>query len=344
MQNPDRHLANKRFAYAALQRIAEATPAGLSAAIAHAYHPTATWRGAHPLNEMAGTEAIAAQVWAPLLHSFPDLERRDSILVGGAYEGNNLVATIGHYTGTFRRNWLTIPASNRPTNIRSGEVHRIVDGKIAQSTVLIDVLDVIRQAGFQPVPPSTGTELPWPGPFTADGIRLTQGDPDEEAANLAQMRKMQMALGLHGDVATMGRDAFLLPSQTEGWHPKMMWYGPAGIGTTRGIEGFVDGHRLPFRQAFHNTKGSQHYIRIADGPYTVTGGWPSVSTDHLGDNFLGTGATGKRLHMRVMDFYLHHENLIRENWVPLDILHLLHQIGHDVLGRMQPIFRRGQQV
>ena len=34
--------------------------------------------------------------------------------------------------------------------------------------------------------------------------------------------------------------------------------------------------------------------------------------------------------MRVMDFYLHQEGLIRENWVPIDIAHILNQIGIDV--------------
>ena len=45
--------------------------------------------------------------------------------------------------------------------------------------------------------------------------------------------------------------------------------------------------------------------------------------------------------LRVMDFYLHNEGLIRENWVPLDVLDLLLQMGVDVLGRMQSHFRRG---
>jgi len=62
---------------------------------------------------------------------------------------------------------------------------------------------------------------------------------------------------------------------------------------------------------------------------------------HLGGNFLGTGPTGRPVTMRVMDFYLHHEGLIRENWVPLDILDLLLQIGVDVMARMQSHFRRG---
>ena len=42
-----------------------------------------------------------------------------------------------------------------------------------------------------------------------------------------------------------------------------------------------------------------------------------------------------------MDFYLLHEGLIRENWVPLDTLDLLMQMDVDVLGRMRSLFQRG---
>ena len=44
--------------------------------------------------------------------------------------------------------------------------------------------------------------------------------------------------------------------------------------------------------------------------------------------------------MRVMDFYLHHEGLIRENWVPLDMLHLFAQMRFDALDRMREVLRR----
>jgi hypothetical protein len=44
--------------------------------------------------------------------------------------------------------------------------------------------------------------------------------------------------------------------------------------------------------------------------------------------------------MRVMDFYLHHEGLIRENWVPLDMLDLFGQMGVDLMARMVEILRR----
>ena len=103
------------------------------------------------------------------------------------------------------------------------------------------------------------------------------------------------------------------------------------------MDGFVDDHRIPFRRAFHHAKGGQHYIRIGDGAYSATGGWPSVTAEHLGDGFLGLGATGRTVRMRVMDFYLHHEGLIRENWVPIDMLDLLAQMGCDVLARLKAL-------
>lgn len=334
------HLANKRFVRQAMAEIAEAGPEGITAGLAQAYHPDAAWRGSHPMNEMTGLDAIEAQVWRPLQQAFPDLERRDSILIAGDYDGHDLVGCVGHLCGTFGHDWLGIPATGQTIYLRFGEFHRMVDGRIAQSTVLIDVLDVIRQAGIWPLTASMGVEGMWPGPFSADGLVLTEPDTAVSSANFAQMRAMQNALGQHGDWRAMGRDAFLIPSQTAGWHKKMMWYGPSGIGTARGIEAFVDDHRLPWRRAFHNTIGAQHYARIADGAYTATGGWPSLTTDHLGGGLMGLPPTGRTITIRVMDFYLHHDGLIRENWVPIDIIHMLLQMDVDVFDRIRALYPR----
>ncbi len=341
MTIPSVHVANKSFVRQALGAVAEASPATLHNRLQEAYHPDAEWRGSHPLNEMRGIDAIAAKVWMPLLRAFPDLERRDVIAMGGHSHGTDIVGTVGHYCGTFRHDWLTIPATGRPIYLRYGEMHVVRDGKIAQSTVLIDILDVIRQAGFWPIAPSLGTEEQWPGPFTADGILLTEQDPVISAASIAQTLAMHKTLGDYNDEALLGREGLLTMPQKEHWHPKMMWYGPSGIGTTRGLQGFVDYHQLPFRIAFPNRRGGNHYVRIGDGAYSATGGWPSVLAKHTGGSFCGTGPTGRDVGMRVMDFYLHHEGLIRENWVPIDMIDLLLQMGVDVFGRMQSHFRRG---
>ena len=344
------HLENKRRLYAGLSRLAEAAPDQQRGCIGDLYHPHATWRGSHPLNDITGTDAIEATVWQPLARAMPDLERRDLIVIGGQYEGRDMVACMGHYCGTFRRDWLGIPATGRPVYLRYGEVHVIEDGLITQSSCLWDMLDLIRQAGFWPIAPSLGTEGMWPGPLTADGIVLREMNAQEGEANLLQTLAMHKALGDYNDLDHAGREGLLTMPQKEYWHPKMMWYGPSGIGTTRGLQGFVDYHQLPFRIAFPNRKGGAqitdrskggHYVRLGDGPYSVTGGWPSVRAHHSGGNFLGVGPTGRDVQMRVMDFYLHHEGLIRENWVPIDIIDLLMQMGVDVFDRMQSHFRRG---
>jgi predicted ester cyclase len=339
----------KRQIAAALAAIAEAPLGKVDALLGALCAPCMHWRGSHPINEHRGIEGVVAQVWIPLKTAFPDLERRDLIVVGGSYEGRDYVATMGHYCGTFRAAWLGIPATGRPVYLRYGEVYQLEGGRIVQSNCLWDVLDVIRQAGHWPLAPSLGVEGMWPGPITADGLVFHDTDPVQSAASLAQTLAMHGTLGAYDDLAAAGRQGLLDMPQRQHWHPRMMWYGPSGIGTTRGLEGFVDDHQLPFRTAFPKRKGGGqwdeiaemkakhgggHYIRIGDGPYSVTGGWPSIFAMHVGPGFLGLPATGKAVTMRVMDFYLHHEGLIRENWVPLDVLDLLNQMGVDILGRM----------
>lgn len=345
----------KRRLSSALSTLAEAPPAQVETLLDSICVPGLHWRGSHPLNERHGTAAVAADVWLPLKAALPDMERRDLICVGGSFEGRDYVAMVGHYCGTFRKDWLGIPATGRPVFLRYGEVHQVQDGRIAQSNCLWDVLDLIRQAGIWPVAPSLGVEGMWPGPITGDGLVFHDTDPAQSAASLAQTLAMHATLGAYDDLAGAGRQGLLDMPQNRHWHPKMMWYGPSGIGTTRGLSGFVDDHQLPFRRAFPKRKGGGqwdeiadlrkrlgggHYIRIGDGPYSVTGGWPSVFAMHVGPDFMGLPPTGKPVTMRVMDFYLHHEGLIRENWVPLDVLDLLLQMGVDVMGRMK--LARGQ--
>jgi len=339
-----------------LSRLAEDGVAGLGANLSALYHDDVHLRASYPMDESHGTDSVAERLWTPLMAALPDLERRDLIVTGGRFDGRDYVAMLGHYCGTFRRDWLDIPATGQVLYLRYGEVHEMRDGRIVQSNCLWDVLDVVRQAGLWPIAPSLGTEGMWPGPLTGDGLDLKARDPAQSATSLAQTLAMHATLGAYDDIAGAGRQGLLDMPQRAHWHPRMMWYGPAGIGTARGLAGFVDHHQLPFRTAFpRRTGGGQwdriaeaksrhgggHYVRLGDGPYSVTGGWPSVHAVHTGGGFLGLGPTGREVTMRVMDFYLHHEGLIRENWVPLDMLDLLAQMDVDVLARMRARLGRG---
>jgi hypothetical protein len=65
-----------------------------------------------------------------------------------------------------------------------------------------------------------------------------------------------------------------------------------------------------------------------------------VIAKHEGSGWLGLPASNKPINMRVMDFYSIDEGLIRENWVPIDILHILFQMDVDVLARVRQQFKK----
>ena len=56
---------------------------------------------------------------------------------------------------------------------------------------------------------------------------------------------------------------------------------------------------------------------------------------HTHDGWLGLPPTNKKIEMRSLDFWrLENGNLIRENWVLVDLLHIFDQMGIDVFARL----------
>lgn len=318
----------KRTAHRVLSAIAQGAP------VAEAYHPDAIWNGAHPFGTLSGTDAIA-QVWADLRTALPDMERRDLIFVGGAnrddprlktWRAPHLVAALGHLQGTFSADYLGIPATHGVVHLRYAEAHFVEHGRIRQSWVLFDLLDLMRQAGVWPLPPSLGTEGMWPGPAPQDGLRLDD-TPDDAPDSLDTVFGMHNAL-----LAFDGKDLNSMPHEGF-WTEQFMYYAGSGIGMTRGLAGFRAHHQIPFLTAFPDRGARGHFIRIADGPYAVTGG-TVFGTDSA--EIMGMPATGRVIDMKVMDFYrLDADGRIAENWLPIDVIGLAYQKGYDIFARLR---------
>jgi predicted ester cyclase len=327
------------------QQIVNVSLAELDEAIRAGYHEGAEVNVTHPINELGDLDAVREYLWKPLRHALPDVERRDDIVAGGRYGDATMIGCLGHYAGTFENDWLGIPPSHNVVTVRYAEGHELRDGRIARSYVFIDLLDLMRQVCYWPIAPSLGREMRWLPPRTHDGVILSPQDNAVSQRTIERVLSMHDALGFYnGQPPT--REVLDQMEMAEHWHPNFMWYGPAGIGTTRGLKGFEDFHQIPFLVAFPDRSGTDvgHFIRIGDGDYAVTGGWRYLRATHTGNGFLGVPATGKRVAMRVMDFYRCDDGTIVENWVPFDIPHLLLQIGVDVFGRMLHQFRRHQPV
>jgi predicted ester cyclase len=318
----------KQSVVVGLKHLWEEDRTKLAAVLARLYTEDATCSVAHPVNDLFGHDAIARDWWQPLRTALPDGERRDSIVLAGESSGTTLVGACGHYQGTFAAPLLGIAPTGGVVMLRYGELHAVQDGLITRSWLLVDFLDLMRQANCWPLPPSLGTEATWPAPLTQTGLTLDRVDSQRGFRSLAVVQAMHAAL--------LSFDGHRLDSMDHAkyWTEHFMWYGPGGIGTTRGLHGFCAHHQIPFLRALPDRSGGTT-LYIGDGDYTMNCGWPGMQATHTGGDWLGLAPTGRHFTIRVMDFYRVEGDLIAENWVPIDILDVLHQLGVDVFARVR---------
>jgi predicted ester cyclase len=296
---------------------------------------------AFPFEDLDGPNGLFECAYKPLLAAIPDLERRDFIVMAGHAEGNNWVGCAGFYTGVFEQPWLDIPPTQHAVAMRYHEFFRFEDDQVVEMQALWDIPELMMQADAWPMTPSLGVEWLVPGPATQDGIITSPYDQARADASLQLVLDMLSDMVKHplaGGPEIMQLERY--------WHPKMLWYGPAGIGTNRRISGFRNCHQIPFLSALpdRKTATSGKTAMFADGNYVATTGWPNMQMTISGDGWLGIAPSNQEITMRSLDFWRCENGLIRENWVLIDLLHVYDQIGVDVFSRMRSQFRNSQSV
>lgn len=313
--------------------------------VVHSYsHENAVWEIFHPFNTLNGLSEVCQEFWQPLKLSFPDLEVRQHFAIAGDFEGQEWVSTLGHVMGSLSSPWIGIPPTHQVCYLRFGLNALIEDGKIARAYILLDVVDVMRQAGWYPFREMPGSQEQWPAPPASSGADLFGYDPELGLRTLTIARDMQEHLAPPAKDLAEHR---ALAKHSPHWHKNMNWYGPAGVGSCRGRRQYGQYHGRLFIQAFPDRFGGSrnvqwpdsgpgHYIRIGDGHFAVTGGWPSLRGTHTGSGWLGMAPTGRTIDMRVADWYRTDRNdLLIDNWVMIDTLHILNQAGYDILDDMR---------
>lgn len=307
--------------------------AGVRRALEDICTPDALFQHCHPFGDLKGPTAFYEAALAPLHEAWPDLERRDWIVMSGRTpEGADWIGCGGHYVGSFLRPWLDIPPTGHLAHMRFHEFYRIENGMMTGFQAIWDIPEVMMQAGAWPMAPSLGREFMVPGPATGDGLAARADDPEMSESNRQLVLTMLEHLTRHpskGGPEVMEMERF--------WHPRMNWYGPAGIGSARGIAGFRNWHQIPFLNAMPDRGQQKEGINahfFADGPYVAVTGWPNMAQTLSGDGWLGIAPNGARITMRSLDFWRVQEGLIRENWVLVDLLDVYRQIGVDVFKRL----------
>ena len=83
--NTEQILKNTKIIIEKMKSIAESSLTTISNNLLNAYHSDVEWRGFYPLEDLKGLEALEIKLWRPILQAFPDLERRNNIVIGGDF-------------------------------------------------------------------------------------------------------------------------------------------------------------------------------------------------------------------------------------------------------------------
>jgi predicted ester cyclase len=291
--------------------------------------PDAAIHLCHPFGTAIGPAPLQA-AYACLGEALPDLERRDMIrLAGRSREGEDWIGTCGNFMGTFLAPFLDIPPTGHLAHLRYHEFFRFSEGRVVEIQAIWDIPELMMQAGAWPLAPQLGRFLCTPAPMSADGLS-SRGDG---TAAMTHVQAMLRALCQHPSQG--GPEIMELPRF---WHSRFNWYGPAGIGTGRGIAGFRHWHQIPFLRAMPDRgldAGGLKSHWIAEGEYTCETGWPNMRLTITHDGWLGLPPVGRPITLRSLDFWRMEEGLIRENWVLVDLIDMYAQIGIDVFARLK---------
>ncbi len=169
-----------------------------------------------PVDHCAGRDAIIERFWQPLVHAFPDLERRTDILMGGSFKDGDWFTSTGNFVGHFENDLYGLKASGRPHFIRYGWFDRVEGDQVVESYVLLDLTRLMIETHQWPLRAQLGES--WsPPPMTQDGIMLSAQDPSESEQSLKLVEAMIAGLMSYDgkSLASMGMRRF--------WTPQFQW-------------------------------------------------------------------------------------------------------------------------
>ena len=195
---------------------------------------------------------------------------------------------------------------------------------------MLDLIDLMQQAGYHVLPLSRGQDHIYPPPRANDGILLDAQDDATTAYSLDHIRRFIFD-GLNSydqsELKSMGMADF--------FRADVQWYGPGGIGACLSLKEFEDLHQQPWLIAFPDRQVQNLTALFAEGNYTGAPGWAGVLATHTGP-YLDVPATNNKIAFNGLDWWKREGEMYVENWVFVDMIHLFRQFGIDLLARIAP--------
>lgn len=312
----------------------DADPSITSEALSDLADPSMTWVGMDPVGTQPGVTPMLKSFWQPFRGAFETFERDTHILMAGRSNGRadgtgsegDWATGTGYFTGRMTRPVMGIPATNAEVRIRWGEFVKIEGGRIVYAQFMVDIVDWCEQIGHPILPPPRGVPSVYPAPTAQLGVDF---DPQGTGETMALGRAL-----IYGGLNTFDETDLESMGMRRFFHPNLKWYGPGGIGACLSLAEFEERHQQPWLVAFPDRKVQDLESLFADGPFVAGSGLAGVVATHSGP-YLGHAATGRRLEVSGLDYWLRVGDRFTENWVFVDMIRLFDHMGIDLLARLK---------
>jgi len=236
---------------------------------------------------------------------------------------------LAHWTAPFAG----VPPPPGPAplvRIRDLDFYAFTGSRISYNWCMVDVVDIVQQAGYKVLPKPDLPDLGYPAPTGQEGLPA----PDSKWVKVADTAASTMPFE-----RMLEEDFGALLTDARWWADDMVWYGPAGIGTAQNRSQYVKHVLKPLQAAFTETRMEIEQL-VCEG--SICGALIHLWGKHTG-TWLGEKATGKLVRLR---FGMHARvNLgaevegcgpcgqLVEGWAQLDIPAAFAMMGVDLLAR-----------
>lgn len=227
------------------------------------------------------------------------------------------VSYASYMLSEWRGPFAGVPPVNRTVRVRDLDFYLVRDGKIVYNWCMVDVINLLQQAGYSVLPPSPLPDDPlanylpsssmdgMPAPLKAF---VSPGDT-KRAERIVRAALRQDFLDFHDSASS--------------WHSNMTWYGPAGIGTASSRQLYVTHFLAPLHRAFNDPQLAIDVL-VCEGLYCAAHVY--LRALHVGP-WLGQQASGRRIALRMGLHFRVAGGHIAEGWSQVDLLSALAQMG-----------------
>ena len=234
---------------------------------------------------------------------------------------SRFVSYAAYMLSDWRGPFAGVPPLNRTVRVRDLDFYEINDGKIVYNWCMVDVINLLQQAGHQVLPPAalpddpTTSYLP---PNAMDGVPA----PARSIATPQDARQAERVVR-----NALQEDFVRFSGNASAWHANAIWYGPAGIGTAHSRELYVTHFLRPLHSAFQQPS-MEIDVLVCEGSYCAA--HVRLLAIHTGP-WLGERASGRRIVLRMGLHFRVADGQIVEAWSQIDLLWALAQMGADPL-------------